>query len=146
MNTVIHHLIGHTKTLTTFLNCLFTNLVKVFYSLSSPRFPTPSPALSPPAQQPQTTQPFASTSAFLAVLDPSLAPAPQAKFRIEPPSPPPTDPLQAQTNTKQSYSCIARLSAPVWVQLIGREGTGRGGIEYGKVTLKTCLSAICISR
>lgn len=57
---------------------------------------------------------------------------------------------EAQTPLHQ-YTCIARLSAPIWVQLLGGNNTQEGAsksdvIEYGKLTLKTCLSAICISR
>ncbi|SCV68476.1 BQ2448_597 [Microbotryum intermedium] len=51
---------------------------------------------------------------------------------------------------QQSYTCIARLQTPVWVQLLGPKPTEaqleQGVIEYGRLTLKTCLSAICISK
>lgn len=112
--------------------------VKVFYSLASPRFgtsaasSTPTPAVAtPPVQQPPS-------SAFLAVLDPALANATAPSPTPEPERPP-----------QQSYTCLARLSAPVWVQLMGGKAAAEGNderTEYGKLTLKTCLSAICISR
>lgn len=73
------------------------------------------------------------TPAFLAALDPSLLPDPPAE-----PAPP---------SQHQSYTCLARLSAPVWVQLLGSNNSvDATKTEYGKLTLKTCLSAICISR
>lgn len=48
----------------------------------------------------------------------------------------------------QSYTCLARLTSPVWVDLLGSEQKDDGPLvpEFGKLTLKTCLSAICISR
>ncbi|KAJ8296857.1 hypothetical protein OF846_000134 [Rhodotorula toruloides] len=119
-------------------------MIKIFYSLTSPRFPSssaPTPSTSShllPASTP--------SSDFLAVLDPSLAPSPSSHS----PAPPiPAAPSSSETN----YSCMARLSAPVWVQVIGSSSSGRraDGTEvqqqqFGRVTLKTCLSAICISR
>ncbi|ORY85370.1 hypothetical protein BCR35DRAFT_302845 [Leucosporidium creatinivorum] len=106
-------------------------MVKVFYSLSSPRFGGAAP--SPTPTTPAVATP---SSAFLSVLDPahvSAAPSP---------SPEPERPPQ------QSYTCLARLSAPVWVQLMGSKPAevDEERTEYGKLTLKTCLSAICISR
>ncbi|BGP21747.1 zinc finger, GATA-type protein [Rhodotorula toruloides] len=119
-------------------------MIKIFYALSSPRFPSstaPTPSTSShllPASTP--------SSEFLTVLDPSLAPSPS----LHSPAPPtPTAPSSNETK----YSCMARLSAPVWVQIIGGSSSGRraeGGEvqqqQFGRVTLKTCLSAICISR
>ncbi|GAA5919073.1 hypothetical protein JCM1841_003734 [Sporobolomyces salmonicolor] len=105
-------------------------MIKVFYSLQSPRFgssSTPAPASS-----------SAPSPDFLAVLDPSLASSTA-------PSPQPD--LQPQTD----YSCIARLSAPVWVQVLAAKKPAGADLseekaQFGRVTLKTCLSAICISR
>ncbi|GAA5890775.1 hypothetical protein JCM5296_004838 [Sporobolomyces johnsonii] len=105
-------------------------MIKVFYSLQSPRFGTSSTPAAAPSSAPSPD--------FLAVLDPSLAPSPA-------PSPQPDS--QPQTN----YSCIARLSAPVWVQVLGAKKPAGADLseekaQFGRVTLKTCLSAICISR
>ena len=43
---------------------------------------------------------------------------------------------------------MARLSAPIWVQVVGgrRGADGEDAAQFGRITLKTCLSAICISR
>lgn len=110
--------------------------VKVFYSLSSPRF-NPAPVVPPPAPRPA---PSTYSASFLATLDPSLAPP-------IPPEPLPSPPIQ-QEQQAPTYTCLARLSAPVWVQLLGGGNSASpiGRSEYGKLTLKTCLSAICISR
>ncbi|BGP12817.1 hypothetical protein JCM10213_008078 [Rhodosporidiobolus nylandii] len=101
-------------------------MIKIFYSLNSPRFGSNN------ASTPSTHT--APTPDFLAVLDPALAPSPQAAR----PSSSSNAPQEPQ------YSCMARLSAPVWVQVLnGKKGDGQ---QFGRVTLKTCLSAICISR
>ncbi|GJN91706.1 hypothetical protein Rhopal_004729-T1 [Rhodotorula paludigena] len=112
-------------------------MLKIFYSLSSPRFApctTTSPAHNPilPASTP--------TPDFLAVLDPALAPSPNP--------PAPETPSSGSSGSGVNYSCMARLSAPVWVQVVGarRGDAGDDKTQFGKVTLKTCLSAICISR
>lgn len=107
--------------------------VKIFYSLASPRFGTPSSSNKTPQLLPASTP----TPDFLAVLDPSLAPSP---------NPPAQDSTQSSGAT--NYSCMARLSAPVWVQVLGgrRTADGEDAPQFGRVTLKTCLSAICISR
>ncbi|KAI5479882.1 zinc finger, GATA-type protein [Pseudohyphozyma bogoriensis] len=123
-------------------------MVKVFYSLSSPRFT--APALPSPALPPPPTNPF------LDVLDPALA-----ALDPSPPALPTPPPPQSQDPSTQipTYSCLARLSAPVWVQLVGpapsrdappsrasKKRKAESEVEYGRLTLKTCLSAICISR
>ncbi|BGP28943.1 hypothetical protein JCM10296v2_000679 [Rhodotorula toruloides] len=119
-------------------------MIKIFYALNSPRFPSSS------APTPNTSSHLlpASTpsSDFLSVLDPSLASSPSSH---SPAPPTPAAPSPSETN----YSCMARLSAPVWVQVIGGSSGARraDGSEvqqqqFGRVTLKTCLSAICISR
>ncbi|BGO96724.1 Proteophosphoglycan ppg4 [Rhodotorula toruloides ATCC 204091] len=119
-------------------------MIKIFYALNSPRFPSssaPTPSTSShllPASTP--------SSDFLSVLDPSLAPSPSSQ---SPAPPTPAAPSPSETN----YSCMARLSAPVWVQVIGGSSGARRADsaevqqqQFGRVTLKTCLSAICISR
>ncbi|KAK4703055.1 hypothetical protein P7C70_g3166, partial [Phenoliferia sp. Uapishka_3] len=132
------HIADQHRTLTLELLCcfLFGFAVKVFYSLSSPRLDAQR---SHPAQSSLTLPASDATAAFLATLDPSLAPSPPQ------PQAPPAESHQQQQN---SYNCLARLSAPVWVQLVGtapsREAEDK--TEYGMLTLKTCLSAICISR
>lgn len=98
--------------------------VKVFYSLSSARL----------NQSTSAPQPAPIDPAFLATLDPSLAPSPAASTS------------QAYDQQPAFSSCIARLQAPVFVQLLGAPPTRPGATEFGKLTLKTCLSAICISR
>ncbi|GAA5904242.1 hypothetical protein JCM6882_003177 [Rhodosporidiobolus microsporus] len=106
-------------------------MIKIFYALNSPRFGGAStPSSGGPASAP--------TPDFLAVLDPSLAPSPQ----------PPIPSSSSNGASEINYSCMARLSAPVWVQVInGRKGAdGEERQQFGRVTLKTCLSAICISR
>ncbi|BGP36815.1 hypothetical protein JCM10449v2_000717 [Rhodotorula kratochvilovae] len=110
-----------------------TMMIKIFYSLNSPRFGTPSSSSTTPNPILPASTP---TPDFLAVLDPSLAPSP---------NPPTQDPAQAGST---NYSCMARLSAPVWVQVLGarRSADGEEASQFGRVTLKTCLSAICISR
>ncbi|GAA5934323.1 hypothetical protein JCM3775_006967 [Rhodotorula graminis] len=107
-----------------------TMSLKIFYSLNSPRLGTPSSSSTTPQLLPASTP----TPDFLAVLDPALAPSP---------NPPAQDSPQA-TN----YACMARLSAPVWVQIVGgrRGADGEDAAQFGRITLKTCLSAICISR
>ncbi|GAA5849910.1 hypothetical protein JCM8547_000951 [Rhodosporidiobolus lusitaniae] len=102
-------------------------MIKIFYALNSPRFGSSSSAPTPSSSAP--------TPDFLAVLDPALAPSPQ-----------PTTPTPSPSSSEPNYSCIARLSAPVWVQVVNAKGAGEGGQQFGRVTLKTCLSAICISR
>ena len=95
--------------------CLFgrpVRAVKVFYSLSSPRTDAPQSISTPPLS---VNTPTEATSAFLAVLDPALAPPP-----APPPQPAPTPSQQQQQQQPNTYSCIARLSAPVWVQLMGQ--------------------------
>ncbi|GAA5978456.1 hypothetical protein JCM11641_007951 [Rhodosporidiobolus odoratus] len=108
-------------------------MIKIFYSLNSPRFGSPAPNGS-------STAPSAHSPDFLAVLDPALAPSPVA-------APTPSS-LPGQLGHELKYSCMARLSAPVWVQVLNGKKTD--GFEerqqFGRVTLKTCLSAICISR
>ncbi|GAA6036925.1 hypothetical protein JCM8097_006357 [Rhodosporidiobolus ruineniae] len=103
-------------------------MIKIFYALNSPRFgrsgATPSASSSAPTP-----------SDFFAVLDPSLAPTP-------PPNA--STPSGSSSALEVNYSCMARLSAPVWVQVIN--GKGGSDAQFGRVTLKTCLSAICISR
>ncbi|KAM0753388.1 hypothetical protein T439DRAFT_324026 [Meredithblackwellia eburnea MCA 4105] len=133
-------------------------MVKVFYSLSSPRFDNNNQSQqqqstsSHPTPQPLPTQ--ASSPNF--PLDPALADLalPPAPSPLPTPAPaPPPQPSQPQNN----YTCIARVSSPVFVQLLGTPannnnapGAGRDGntpaAEYGMLTLKTCLSTICISR
>ncbi|GAA5832296.1 hypothetical protein JCM11251_004311 [Rhodosporidiobolus azoricus] len=107
-------------------------MIKIFYALNSPRFGGSStPSSAGPASAP--------TPDFLAVLDPSLAPSPQ---------PAQTPSSSSNGPSEVNYSCMARLSAPVWVQVInGKKGAdGEERQQFGRVTLKTCLSAICISR
>ncbi|GAA5834533.1 hypothetical protein JCM9279_004345 [Rhodotorula babjevae] len=107
-----------------------TMMIKIFYSLNSPRLGPPSPSSTTPQLLPASTP----TPDFLAVLDPALAPSPN----------PPAQDSSPATN----YSCMARLSAPVWVQVVGgrRGADGEDAAQFGRITLKTCLSAICISR
>lgn len=128
-----------------------TGAVKVFYSLASSRLDAPQAAPTPSAVAQASAE---ESNAFLAVLDPSLAPPPP------PPAPPAQSaPPSSQLPPQNTYSYLARLSAPVWVQLMGKpssqEGEQAAGdgsakrarpTEYGMLTLKTCLSAICISR
>ncbi|SCZ90436.1 BZ3500_MvSof-1268-A1-R1_Chr1-3g01989 [Microbotryum saponariae] len=131
-------------------------MVKVFYSLNTPRPNNSSSSgnhhnlpISSPAPAPAST-PAESPLGF--PLDPALASLPaatsaptaaQSSSSMLPPSPFPVP-------QQQSYTCIARLQTPVWVQLLGPKPTvaqlDEGVIEYGRLTLKTCLSAICISR
>ncbi|GAA5845762.1 hypothetical protein JCM5353_004709 [Sporobolomyces roseus] len=112
-------------------------MIKVFYSLQSPRFGSVS---TPSAPTPSSN---AASPDFFSVLDPSLSSASTA-------APQPQPQPQSESNSATSYSCIARLSAPVWVQIVGLKKSGVEGSEeksqFGKITLKTCLSAICISR
>ncbi|GAA5980197.1 hypothetical protein JCM10908_001571 [Rhodotorula pacifica] len=122
-------------------------MLKIFYALNSPRFPSAS-STPQPQQQPNPSSSNALSPDFLAVLDPALAPSPD-------PIPTPgssTSSGPANTTTSQ-YSCMARLSTPVWVQMVGpnRRSDNPAGAQsrnpqFGRVTLKTCLSAICISR
>ncbi|GAA5825276.1 hypothetical protein JCM3770_003503 [Rhodotorula araucariae] len=112
-----------------------TMMIKIFYSLNSPRFGTPlSSGTTPNPILPASTP----SPDFLAVLDPSLAPSS---------NPPAQDSSQAGSSST-NYACMARLSAPVWVQVLGgrRSADGEEAPQFGRVTLKTCLSAICISR
>ncbi|GAA6001724.1 hypothetical protein JCM10207_002284 [Rhodosporidiobolus poonsookiae] len=107
-------------------------MIKIFYSLASPRFGSTHSNSATPASS-------APTPDFLAVLDPSLAPSPHSSS------------TQAPSNAPQEphYSCMARLSAPVWVQVLNSKKSADGRDDrqqFGRVTLKTCLSAICISR
>jgi len=142
-----HHLLPYSKlpfyaTDLTFLRSTFrvtspTRSVKVFYSLQSPRFGSVS---TPSAPTPSSNAP---SPDFFSVLDPSLSSSSTAASQ---PQPPP----QPESNPATNYLCIARLSAPVWVQIVGSKKSGIEGSEeksqFGKITLKTCLSAICISR
>ncbi|GAA6059585.1 hypothetical protein JCM10212_005084 [Sporobolomyces blumeae] len=114
-------------------------MIKVFYSLQSPRFGSTSTPSAPPP--PPTPRPAPSPD-FFAVLDPALASTSSAPS----PQPPPS---AFEPNPSTQYSCIARLSAPVWVQVLGAKKGSNGDddrTQYGRITLKTCLSAICISR
>ncbi|GAA5918679.1 hypothetical protein JCM8208_003798, partial [Rhodotorula glutinis] len=108
-----------------------TMSLKIFYSLNSPRLGTPSSSSTTPQLLPASTP----TPDFLAVLDPALAPSPNP-------------PVQDSPSQATNYSCMARLSAPVWVQIVGgrRGADGEDAAQFGRITLKTCLSAICISR
>ncbi|GAA6007302.1 hypothetical protein JCM11491_003081 [Sporobolomyces phaffii] len=114
-------------------------MIKIFYSLQSPRLGSSS---TPSAPTPSSNAP---SPDFFSVLDPSLSSASTAAASPVPP-PPPVESQNAATN----YSCMARLSAPVTVQIIGsKKHAGEGSedkVQFGRVTLKTVLSAICISR
>ncbi|GAA5896523.1 uncharacterized protein JCM6883_006932 [Sporobolomyces salmoneus] len=118
-------------------------LVKIFYSLQSPRFGSaPSPAPSAPTPTPSTS---AASPDFFSVLDPSLSS--QSTALPSAPPPPPNESSNAATN----YSCFARLARPVQVQVIrGKKSSNDKSSEeraqFGKITLKTLLSAVCISR
>lgn len=130
----------------------FSITVKVYYSLTTPSRNSeastsalPSPA---PVKTPINDSPY--TSSFLAVLDPSLAPSPSTNFNLPSPQVAPSPLPESQLN---QYTSIARVSAPVWVQLFGNsnhtlsaDGSRNDVIEYGKLTMKLCLSAICVSR
>lgn len=119
--------------------------VKIFYALNSPRL---APSHGPQQQQaaPSHAQSSSGLSPnFLAVLDPALAPSPESAAQT------PAHPHTTSKPAPSQYACMARLSTPVWVQTIGtgrRETSeaGRTAPQFGRVTLKTCLSAICISR
>ncbi|KAK4058136.1 hypothetical protein OIO90_000875 [Microbotryomycetes sp. JL221] len=115
-------------------------MVKVFYSLMTPRVSPPARTTAVPTVTLQS-QASAYSPTFLDVVDPALAPSPA--------------PSQAESDRGQQnemptrYNYLARLSTPVWVQLVGSapsQTPGEDKIEFGKLTLKTCLSAICISR
>ncbi|GAA5922252.1 uncharacterized protein JCM15063_003236 [Sporobolomyces koalae] len=115
-------------------------MIKVFYSLQSPRFGSRSSGQSAQSSTPSSAAP---SPDFFAVLDPSLSSSSTAAAT---PAPPP----QSKSNPATDYSCIARLSAPVWVQVLaGRKSASESldeKAQFGRITLKTCLSAICISR
>ncbi|BGP53025.1 hypothetical protein JCM8202v2_000582 [Rhodotorula sphaerocarpa] len=120
-------------------------MLKIFYALNSPRL---APSHGPQQQQaaPSHAQSSSGLSPnFLAVLDPALAPSPESAAQT------PARPHTTSKPAPSQYTCMARLSTPVWVQTIGtgrREASeaGRTAPQFGRVTLKTCLSAICISR
>ncbi|KAM0793120.1 hypothetical protein ACM66B_000599 [Microbotryomycetes sp. NB124-2] len=120
-------------------------MVKVFYSLTKPGSNINSNAGSSSSQQAQQQQQqshAAPSPSFLSVLDPALAPSPAPSTD--------SDRGQDQQNQQAQYKFMARLSTPVWVQVVGSsspaEGSSDEPVEFGKLTLKTCLSAICISR
>ena len=75
----------------------------------------------------------------------ATARAPSTANSPNPAQPPPNPQPSAPESHK--YTCFARLNAPVWVQLLGSPALPNlPSTEYGRLTLKTCLSAICISR
>ncbi|GAA5992634.1 hypothetical protein JCM5350_005604 [Sporobolomyces pararoseus] len=109
-------------------------LVKIYYSLQSPRFGSAS---TPTAPTPTATAP---SPDFLSVLDPSLA-----SSSMNATSPNPYQPVEP-SNPATNYSCIAKLSQPVMVQIIGGSKKSEERVQFGRITLKTLLSAVCISR
>ncbi|GAA5870167.1 hypothetical protein JCM3774_002610 [Rhodotorula dairenensis] len=121
-------------------------MLKIFYALNSPRFPSSSSASTSQAQAASN----ALSPDFLAVLDPALAPSPDAV--PTPTSSTSSAPAPTPNPTASQYSCMARLSTPVWVHMVGPNrrpdpsGAQQRSPQFGRVTLKTCLSAICISR
>ncbi|GAA5955915.1 hypothetical protein JCM8115_004361 [Rhodotorula mucilaginosa] len=124
-------------------------MLKIFYALNSPRFPPPpsSNSNAPPSSG------NALSPDFLAVLDPALAPSPDNVPTPASSTSAATPALAPASKPASQYTCMARLSTPVWVQMVGSSRRPAGpqdaqdrNPQFGRVTLKTCLSAICISR
>ncbi|KAK4054800.1 hypothetical protein OIV83_000724 [Microbotryomycetes sp. JL201] len=122
-------------------------MVKIFYSLTKPGSTHASgSSVSQQQQQQQQQQPSqaAPSPAFLSVLDPALAPSPAPSADSDRGQ----QHHQDQSKCPSQYKFIARLSTPVWVQLVGSTSPSSSdeSVEFGKLTLKTCLGALCISR